>query len=171
MDQHIDAAIRKRAGSAGMVRVAVCADQAPHVGQGGADVRETTLDATERTCATGVDEGDTVALEDGVGSHADQVDSVDTRRKDAIGHDVARVAVRRTIADMAEEDHRLETALRMLTKARLVSMHVPGFAVGRWCDAWETEAERRGLEPSAKSWEEGIRWIVGRVAAGEQPPD
>ena len=60
---------------------------------------------------------------------------------------------------------------RMLTKARLVSMQVPGFAVGRWCDAWEAEAERRGLEPSAKSWEEGIRWIVSKVAAGEQPPD
>ena len=70
-----------------------------------------------------------------------------------------------------EEDQRLETALRMLTKARLVSMQVPGFAVGRWCDAWEAEAERRGLEPSAKSWEEGIRWIVSKVAAGEQPPD
>lgn len=82
-----------------------------------------------------------------------------------------RDARARTIAGMAEEDERLETALRMLTKARLVTMRVPGFAVGRWCDAWEAEAERRGLEPSAKSWEEGIRWIVSKVAAGEQPPD
>jgi hypothetical protein len=50
-------------------------------------------------------------------------------------------------------------------------MQVPGFAVGRWCDAWEAEAARRGLEPSAASWEDGIRWIVAKVAAGEQPPD
>ena len=77
----------------------------------------------------------------------------------------------RTIDAMVGDRDRLETALRMLTKARLMSMHIPGFAVGRWCDAWEAEAERRGLEPSADSWEDGIRWIVSKVAAGEQPPD
>jgi hypothetical protein len=59
----------------------------------------------------------------------------------------------------------------MLTKARLLSMQVPAFAVGRWCDAWEAEAERRGLELGADAWEDGIRWIVERVAAGELPPD
>jgi hypothetical protein len=80
------------------------------------------------------------------------------------------VLARRTIAGMSDEPTRVATALRVLTKARLLSMHVPAFAVGRWCDAWETEAERRGLEPSADSWEDGIRWIVGKVAAGEQPP-
>lgn len=72
---------------------------------------------------------------------------------------------------MADGQSRLETALRILTKARLLSMQVPGFAVGRWCDAWEAEAERRGIEPSAESWEDGIRWIVAKVASGEQPPD
>jgi hypothetical protein len=72
---------------------------------------------------------------------------------------------------MVDDPDRLETALRMLTKARLVAMHVPAFAVGRWCDAWEAEAARRGLTLDAESWEDGIRWIVGRVAAGELPPD
>jgi hypothetical protein len=72
---------------------------------------------------------------------------------------------------MADDRGRLATALRMLTKARLMSMRVPGFAVGRWCDAWEAEAARRGLEPSADTWEDGIRWIVAKVAAGEQPPE
>jgi hypothetical protein len=72
---------------------------------------------------------------------------------------------------MSDGQDRLETALRMLTKARLLSMQVPGFAVSRWCDAWEAEAARRGLEPGADSWEDGIRWIVAKVAAGEQPPD
>ena len=70
-----------------------------------------------------------------------------------------------------DEDSRVETALRMLTRARLVSMRVPTYAVGRWIDAWEGEAARRGLEASADSWEDGIRWIVAKVAAGEQPPD
>ncbi len=72
---------------------------------------------------------------------------------------------------MADGQDRLETALRILTKARLLSMQVPGFMVGRWCDAWEAEAERRGIEPSADSWEDGIRWIVAKVASGEQPPE
>jgi hypothetical protein len=72
---------------------------------------------------------------------------------------------------MADERTRVEIALRNLITARLLSMQVPGFAVGRWCDAWEAEAARRGLEPSAASWEDGIRWIVAKVAAGEQPPD
>jgi hypothetical protein len=71
---------------------------------------------------------------------------------------------------VAEQDSRVETALRVLTRARLLAMHVPAYAVGRWIDAWEAEAARRGLEISAGSWEDGIRWIVERVAAGEQPP-
>jgi hypothetical protein len=66
---------------------------------------------------------------------------------------------------------RVATALRILTRARLLSMQVPPYAVGRWCDAWEAEAARRGLEPSADSWEEGIRWIVAKVAASERPPE
>jgi hypothetical protein len=70
-----------------------------------------------------------------------------------------------------DQDSRVETALRILTKARLLSMRVPAYAVGRWCDAWEAEAARRGLEPSADSWEDGIRWIVEKVAAGKQPPE
>lgn len=72
---------------------------------------------------------------------------------------------------MSDDTPRVETALRILTKARLLTLHVPAYAVGGWCDAWEAEAARRGLEPSAESWEDGIRWIVGKVAAGEQPPD
>jgi hypothetical protein len=82
----------------------------------------------------------------------------------------ASVRPARTIPVVDDRNERLETALRILTKARLASMQVPNFAIGRWCDAWEAEAERRGLEPSADSWEDGIRWIVSKVAAGEQPP-
>ena len=71
---------------------------------------------------------------------------------------------------MADDPPRVETALRILTKARLLTLRVPAYAVGRWCDDWEAEADRRGLEPSAESWEEGIRWILEKVASGEQPP-
>ena len=71
---------------------------------------------------------------------------------------------------MDEGNERLEFAPRTVTKARLLAMQVPAFAVGAWCDAWEAEADRRGLEPGADSWEEGIRWIVAKVAGGEVPP-
>jgi hypothetical protein len=76
----------------------------------------------------------------------------------------------RTIEGMDDGNERLEFALRTVTKARLLAMQVPAFAVGAWCDAWEAEADRRGLEPGAGSWEDGIRWIVAKVAAGERPP-
>jgi hypothetical protein len=71
---------------------------------------------------------------------------------------------------MDDDNDRLEFALRAVTKARLLAMQVPAYAVGAWCAAWETEADKRGLAPSAASWEEGIRWIVARIAAGERPP-
>lgn len=63
------------------------------------------------------------------------------------------------------------SALRTTVAAQLLAMQVPTFAVGRWCAAWEAEAERRGLEIDAESWNEGIRWIVSKVADGESPPD
>ena len=72
---------------------------------------------------------------------------------------------------MGDDRTRLETALRILTKARLISMQVPAYAVSRWCDAWEAEAARRGLEPGSAYWEDGIRWIIAKVAAGEPPPE
>src|SRR6476620_9317339 len=80
------------------------------------------------------------------------------------------VPARRTIPRMPDDRPRVETALRILTKALVLTLQVPAYAVGRWCDAWESEAARRGLEPSAQSWEDGIRWIVAKGAAGEQPP-
>jgi hypothetical protein len=68
-----------------------------------------------------------------------------------------------------ESDSR-ETALRLTVKARLIALHVPLFAIGRWCDAWEAEAASRGLELGADTWNDGIQWILGQVAAGEDPP-
>lgn len=71
---------------------------------------------------------------------------------------------------MTEDDDRMERALRTVTAARLVALGIPPYAAGRWCDAWEREADRRGLQPDAASWEDGIRWILSRVATGEGPP-
>ena len=73
---------------------------------------------------------------------------------------------------MADDDEdRLGSALRTVTAARLVALGIPPVAVSRWCDAWEAEADRRGLEAGAASWEDGIRWILAKVAASEAPPD
>jgi hypothetical protein len=84
-----------------------------------------------------------------------------------------RRAARGVVDDTASTDDndRLERALRTLTAARLVALGIPVGMTSRWCDAWEAEAARRGLEASAASWEDGIRWILGRVAGGQGPPD
>ena len=68
------------------------------------------------------------------------------------------------------DDDRLGSALRTVTAARLVALGIPPVTAGRWCDAWEAEAERRGLEAGASTWEDGIRWILAKVAASEAPP-
>ncbi|MGK2850526.1 MAG: hypothetical protein ACSLFN_06410 [Candidatus Limnocylindrales bacterium] len=68
-------------------------------------------------------------------------------------------------------DDALRSALRTVTQARLVGLGIPAFAVGRWCRAWEREAARRGSEPGAPYWEDGIRWILAQVAEGRQPPE
>lgn len=70
----------------------------------------------------------------------------------------------------AMPDDQLAFALRTVTQARLLSLGIPAFAIGRWCDAWDAEAERRGLELGQAYWEDGIRWILSKVALGEQPP-
>ena len=67
---------------------------------------------------------------------------------------------------MADDgNERLETALRILTKARLVSMNVPAFAVGRWCDAWEAEAARRHAERPFGGDVDRLRPILAEAAA------
>ncbi|MEO5885569.1 MAG: hypothetical protein ABIQ58_08660 [Candidatus Limnocylindrales bacterium] len=66
-------------------------------------------------------------------------------------------------------DEQLAAALRTVTQARLLGLGIPAFAIGRWCDAWDAEATRRGLEVGAPYWEDGIRWILSQVAKGGQP--
>jgi hypothetical protein len=67
-------------------------------------------------------------------------------------------------------DDALSTSLRTVAAARLLAVGVPVGHIGRWCDAWEAEAERRGLEMGQPYWEDGVRWIVSQVASGNIPP-
>jgi len=67
-------------------------------------------------------------------------------------------------------DATLRSSLRTVTSARLVALGIPLVEIGRWCDAWEVEAERRGLEVGAPYWEDGIRWILAEVGRGRRPP-
>jgi hypothetical protein len=39
----------------------------------------------------------------------------------------------------------------------------------RWCDAWELEAERRGIAQDGDYWSHGTHWIWGERAAGRTP--
>lgn len=68
-------------------------------------------------------------------------------------------------------DDPLASALRTVTSARLLALGIPAFAIGRWCDAWDREAQRRELEVGAAYWEDGIRWILSQVALGQPPPE
>ncbi len=67
-------------------------------------------------------------------------------------------------------DSTRDSALRLTAKARLLAMHVPPFAITRWCDAWEAEASAQGREPSAGYWDDGVVWILQQVAHGNEPP-
>ena len=67
-------------------------------------------------------------------------------------------------------DDALGTSLRTVAAARLLAVGIPAFEVGRWCDAWEAEATRRDLEMGQPYWEDGIRWIIAKVALGHRPP-
>ncbi len=67
-------------------------------------------------------------------------------------------------------DDTLRSSLRTLTGARLAALGIPLPEIGRWCDAWEAEAARRGLEVGAPYWEDGIRWILAEVGSGRRPP-
>lgn len=72
--------------------------------------------------------------------------------------------------DPEPERNTRDSALRLTARARLLALQVPPFAITRWCDAWEAEAARQGLEPSAEYWNDGILWILARVADGDDPP-
>lgn len=39
----------------------------------------------------------------------------------------------------------------------------------RWCDAWELEAERRGIAHDGDYWSHGTHWIWSERAAGRKP--
>ena len=67
------------------------------------------------------------------------------------------------------DDTRLR-ALRATVAARLLALRVPAFAIDRWCAAWEAESMRRGVEIDADSWNDGIAWIISKIADGESPP-
>ncbi len=72
--------------------------------------------------------------------------------------------------DPEPEGNTCHSALRLTARARLLAVRVPPFAITRWCDAWEAEAARQRLEPSKEYWNDGIAWILARVADGDDPP-
>jgi hypothetical protein len=67
-------------------------------------------------------------------------------------------------------DDTLRRSLRTVAAARLLALGIPAVEIGRWCDAWESEATRRGLEMGQPYWEDGIRWILSEVGKGSRPP-
>ena len=54
-------------------------------------------------------------------------------------------------------------------RRRLISEGVSAEMAVRWCDAWEGEADRRGLGHDDDYWSMGTQWIWAQRAAGRQP--
>jgi hypothetical protein len=54
-------------------------------------------------------------------------------------------------------------------RRRLISEGVSAEMAVRWCDAWEGEADRRGLGHDDDYWSLGTQWIWAQRAAGMQP--
>lgn len=54
-------------------------------------------------------------------------------------------------------------------RKRLISEGVSPEMAVRWCDAWEGEAERRGVGHGDEYWSLGTQWIWAQRAIGRQP--
>jgi hypothetical protein len=54
-------------------------------------------------------------------------------------------------------------------RKRLISEGVSAEMAVRWCDAWEGEANQRGLGHDDDYWSLGTQWIWAQRAAGRQP--
>ena len=73
-------------------------------------------------------------------------------------------------ATAALRDRVSRPRLRSLAiRRRLISEGVSAEMAVRWCDAWEGEADRRGLDHDDDYWSLGTQWIWAQRAAGRQP--
>ena len=70
----------------------------------------------------------------------------------------------------SETEHGHQTR-RETIRAALTGSGMDPDVARRWCDAWEAEANLRGLEPGAAYWEAGKLWIDAQCKARSQPPN
>lgn len=66
---------------------------------------------------------------------------------------------------------RIFQARRSGCRTVLMGGGVPADEADRWCDAWETEATKRGIGGSGTFWDDGRRWIDQQRLVKKAPPD
>jgi hypothetical protein len=70
-----------------------------------------------------------------------------------------------------DSPYRLDRARRAAVRGWLIRSGLAEEAADGWCDAWEAEAHRRGLErPAIDFWEDAGPWIAERLKSGNLPP-
>ena len=57
------------------------------------------------------------------------------------------------------DPRRIQVARRTAVRNLLADDGMPVETADAWCDAWEAEADRLGLEPDSEYWTLGIAWI------------
>ena len=67
------------------------------------------------------------------------------------------------------DPERIHQARRDAVRNTLADTGMPLEKAERWCDAWEAEAERRGLPRGRDYWIVGAAWIEAERAARRSP--
>ena len=64
---------------------------------------------------------------------------------------------------------RIFVAWRAGAQSRLIGSGMPADTANAWCDAWEAEATRRGMERDGRYWDDGLAWITAERAIRRTP--
>ncbi len=67
------------------------------------------------------------------------------------------------------DPERIHEARRAAVRNTLAGTGMPIETAERWCEAWEADAERRGLARDRDYWDAGWNWIEAERAARRSP--
>jgi hypothetical protein len=77
-------------------------------------------------------------------------------------------ALRRATATLRDQISRPRMRAWAIRRRLIAEGVTPAMAV-QWCDAWDLEAERRGVSRDRDYWSHGTHWIWAERAAGRLP--
>lgn len=68
---------------------------------------------------------------------------------------------------MTLKAERIHQARRAAIRNRLTDYGMDQAEAERWCDAWEAQASRQGIERSSAYWDVGRLWIAEQRTEGK----